>query len=225
MKNKIYDYRGLRLNNITGPRYRHLLLLLFWVWYFIMYFVTENLIPYEKCIEVHCRLDDLIPFCEYWAFFYCFWYVLIFGSLAWFLFFDVKSFTRLQLFIGFTQVIAMICYVFWPTIQNLRPQEFARDNIFTHIMGYIYSFDTPTGVCPSLHVGYTCGVVSAYLHKKDLSVWMKAASVLLLILISLSTAFVKQHSMVDVFFGLVTGLVAEAAVWISLRLCKSKHAA
>ena len=46
-----------------------------------------------------------------------------------------------------TQAVAMLCYIVYPSIQNLRPESFPRQNVFTAILGFIYSFDTPTGVC------------------------------------------------------------------------------
>ena len=62
MKQPVVDYRKLRLSNLRSPEFSHLLLLLGWVGYFILYFLTENLIPAEDCYPFHCRLDDLIPF-------------------------------------------------------------------------------------------------------------------------------------------------------------------
>jgi len=209
MKSELYDYSGLSLRTLHEKRFRHLLLLASWILYVALYMLTENCIPYEKCTPVHCALDDLIPFCEYWAFFYCLWYFLILFSVLYFLRTDVKSFTRMQIFIIITQIIGIICYVLYPTRQDMRPASFERDNVFTRIMALLYSLDTPTGVCPSLHVAYTCAVVSTYFHKKDFPAWVKALSVVLFLCISLSTLFVKQHSFIDVIFGILTGLIAE----------------
>ena len=47
MRKPVVDYRQLRPNNISSPQYRHLFWLLGWVGYFILYFLTENLIPPE----------------------------------------------------------------------------------------------------------------------------------------------------------------------------------
>ena len=58
------DYRAFRLNKINDPAYSHLKLLLGWVVYFALYFITENLIPLENCHVIRCGLDDLIPFTE-----------------------------------------------------------------------------------------------------------------------------------------------------------------
>ena len=77
MKAPAIDYRKLRLTNINSPEYRHLLLLLGWVGYFILYALTENLIPAEKGYPVHCALDDVVPFCEWFVIPYVSWYLLI----------------------------------------------------------------------------------------------------------------------------------------------------
>ena len=65
MRKPVVDYRNLRLSKLKEPEYNHLLFLLGWIGYFILYFLTESLIPREQCYPVHCRLDDVIPFCEF----------------------------------------------------------------------------------------------------------------------------------------------------------------
>ena len=77
MRTPAIDYRKLRLSNLNTPQYRHLLLLLGWVGYFVLYFLTENLIPSEQCYPVHCWLDDVVPFCEWFVIPYVSWYLLI----------------------------------------------------------------------------------------------------------------------------------------------------
>ncbi len=213
MKRTLVDYRGFRLPRLTDPKFSHLLLLLGWVGYFIMYFLTENLIPAESCHPIHCRLDDLIPFCEYFAIPYVFWYVFVFGSLAFYLLYDVESFRSLQTYIIITQIIAMTCYVLYPSRQDLRPDEFLRDNVLTRLMAFIYSVDTSTGVCPSLHVGYSLGLASVWLKDRAASVPWKVFVVIAVILISAATCFVKQHSAVDVLMALPMCLLAEALVF------------
>ena len=121
MKNKPYDYRGFSLSRLGEPRFRHALLLGGWLAYFALYFLTENLIPAERCHVIHCALDDRIPFNEGFVFFYVGWYFLVFGSLAWTFFFDVERFRKLQIFIMITQAAAMLTYILYPSVQNLRP--------------------------------------------------------------------------------------------------------
>ena len=213
MKKQPYDYSGFSLERLNEPRFSHLKLLGGWIVYFALYFITENLIPPERCHPVHCALDDLIPFNEVFVIFYVGWYFLVFGALAYTLFYDVPAFRKLQTFIMITQAVAMLCYILWPSRQDLRPEVFPRQNILTDIIKFIYSFDTNTGVCPSLHAAYSLGILSVGLKDKSLSTGWKAALTFLVIMICLAVCFVKQHSAVDVFTALPVSLLAEILVY------------
>ena len=213
MKKKPVDYSGFSLRRLNEPRFSHMKLLLGWVFYFVMYFVTENLIPDERCHPIHCALDDLIPFNEFFVIFYVGWYLLVFGTLAYTLFFDVENFKRVQTYIIITQVIAMACYVLYPSRQDLRPEVFERNNILTALMAFIYSFDTSTGVCPSLHVGYSMGILSVALKDRELKKTWKALLAFVVLMICLAVCFVKQHSALDVLWALPMCLVAELLVF------------
>ena len=209
MKQPVVDYRKLRPNNLTRPEYRHLFLLLSWPGYFILYFLTENLIPPENCHVIHCWLDDVIPFNEVFVLAYTGWYVLIVLSLGYFLLYHIENFKRLQTYIIITQIVAMIIYIVYPSRQELRPEVFPRENPLTWIMGLIYRFDTSTGVCPSLHVAYSLGIASTWLREKSAPKWVKALICVFAGLICISVAFVKQHSVVDIFAALPVCLLAE----------------
>lgn len=213
MKKPVVDYRQFRLSKLNDPQFAHLKLLLGWVVYFLFYFLTENFIPVENCHVIHSALDDRIPFNEFFFIPYCFWYLLIVISLGYFALYDVENFRNLQTFIIITQVVAMTVYILYPSVQDLRPTEFARDNFFTWLAGIIYTFDTPTGVCPSLHVAYSLGIGSCWLKEKSASKLWKGFVVFSVILISLSTAVVKQHSVVDIAAALPVGLLAEILVF------------
>ena len=213
MKKPVVDYRGFRLNKINSPDYRHLKLLLGWVAYFILYFLTENLIPLEKCHVIHCSLDDLIPFNEVFVIPYVLWYLLVAGSLLYFLLYDIDSFRRLSVFIMITQAVAMTVYILYPSRQELRPEVFPRENVLTWALSIIYSFDTPSGILPSLHVAYSLGIASVWCKKKEAGLLWKLAVVTLVILICLSTAFIKQHSVLDIFAALPVCLLAEGIVY------------
>lgn len=213
MKKTAVDYSELRLSNINEPRFRHLWLIWGWVVYFILYFLTEHLIPPERCTSIHCWLDDIIPFNEWFAIAYTFWFALLFFTLLYFLLYDVESFTNLQKYLIVTQVVAMACYIIFPSRQDLRPEVFPRDNFLTHVMAFIYSCDTSTGVCPSLHVAYSLGIASVWRKKRDASRLWKAFIIVAAVLISVSVCFVKQHSAVDVFAALPVCLLAEWFVY------------
>ena len=213
MRTPAVDYREFRLSRLNEPRFAHVKLISGWLVYFLLYFLTENLIPPERCHVIHSALDDLIPFNEYFAIFYCFWYVLLVGSLLYYFLYDVESFQRLQLFLIVTQAAAMLVYLLYPSIQLLRPAVMPRDNFFCRLMFAIYAFDTPTGVCPSLHVAYSLGIASVWCKDRRAPTWWKAFVVVCAALISISTTFVKQHSVIDVAAALPVGLLAEYLVY------------
>lgn len=213
MKQPVVDYREFRLSRINDPRFSHLKLLLGWVAYFAAYFLTENLIPAESCHVVHCWLDDVIPFCEVFLIPYVGWYLLIVVSLLIFLLYNVDSFKNLSKYIIITQVVATIAYVLLPSRQDLRPAEFPRDNFLAHCVAFLYSMDTNTGVCPSLHVAYSLGIASVWLKEKTAPTGGKVFVVVAVILICLSTMFIKQHSAVDVLAAIPVGLLAEGIVF------------
>ena len=209
MNLKLYDYSGFRPSRLGEPRFYHLNLLWGWVGYFVLYALTERLIPYERCHVIHCALDDVIPFDERFLLAYSFWYVLVFGTLLFFLLFDVPAFRRAQTYIIITQVVAMAVYILWPSRQELRPETFPRDNFLTRAMAFVYWFDTPTGVCPSLHVGYSLGILSTWLRKPDAPRPLKAFITVAVLLICVSVSFVKQHSVVDILAALPLCALAE----------------
>ena len=217
MKKPVVDYRKLRLSNVTGPEYRHVLLLGGWLAYFALYFLTENLIPYERCHEVWCALDDRIPFCEIFVLPYVGWYLLVAGSLLYLLLYDIPNFRRLSIYIMITQAGAMLVYILWPSIQNLRPETLPRSNFFTWILGIIYAFDTPTGVCPSLHAAYSIAILSVFAHRKTTAAWWRILLPICVVIIIAATFFVKQHSVLDALAAIPLCLIGEALIyWFKL---------
>lgn len=213
MKRPVVDYREFRLSKLNDPQFSHLKWLLGWVFYFVAYFLTEALIPVERCHVIHCRLDDLIPFCEYFVVPYVFWYILIVGSLLYFMLYNVNSFVNLQKYFIVTQIVAVIIYIVYPNCQNLRPESFANENFFTWVIGLLYSADTNTGVLPSLHCAYSIGIASVWIKEKGIPGWFKALIAALALLICMSTAFIKQHSVLDFVAAIPVCMLAEFLIY------------
>ncbi len=213
MKKPAVDYRQFCLRKLNDPQFSHLKLLGGWIVYFILYFLTENLIPAESCTPVHIPLDDVIPFCEWFLIPYVFWYLLIVFSLGYFALYNTQSFRNLSKYIIITQITAMAIYILFPSRQDLRPEMFPRDNFLTQCIGLLYRMDTNTGVCPSLHVAYSMGIASVWLKEKGVKACWKAFVVVAVILICLSTMFIKQHSALDFFAALPVCALAELIVF------------
>jgi len=107
----------------------------------------------------------------------------------------------------------MTIYIIFPSRQDLRPVMFERDNFLTRCVEFLYAFDTNTGVCPSLHVAYSLGIASVWLREKTASKPWKVFVLVAVILICLSTMFIKQHSAVDVLAAIPLGILAEWLVF------------
>ncbi|MBR6119120.1 MAG: hypothetical protein IKQ04_02245 [Oscillospiraceae bacterium] len=217
MRQPTVDYRKLRLSNLRSPAYRHLLLLGGWLVYFSLYFLTEQLIPYESCHVVHCALDDAIPFCEFFIVPYLLWFLLVAGSLLYLLLYDVPNFRRLSIYIMITQAGAMLVYILWPSIQLLRPETMPRENLFTWIVSFVYRFDTPTGILPSLHAAYSIAILSVFEHRRETRLWWRILLPILVVIIILATFFVKQHSVLDALAAIPLCLLGELLIY-RLRL-------
>ena len=213
MKKPVVNYLEFRLSRLSEPRFRHVKLLAGWIMYFIFYFITERLIPISRCHVIHCALDDLIPFSEGFLILYCYWYAFLVVSLLVFFLYDIPDFRRLQVYIMITQAVAMLVYIVYPSVQLMRPEHFVRDNLLTRLMAFIYAFDTPTGVCPSLHVAYSMGIASVWCRRRESGTGLKVFMIASVALISISTAFVKQHSVVDIAAAFPLGLLAEYLVF------------
>ena len=213
MRPPVVDYVKLRPSNIGSREYRHVLLLGGWLLYGGAYLLTENLIPAENCRAVHCALDDIIPFCEVFVVPYTFWYLLVAGSLLWFILYDIRQFTRLQTSLVLLQILAMMIYIAWPSRQDLRPEVFPRENVFSWVVGLIYAADTNTGVCPSMHVAFSLAIAAAWFGEPRAKLPFKLLIAFLAVLISLSTAFIKQHSTVDIFAAIPLWLLVELILY------------
>ena len=205
----VVDYRKLRPNNLFSDEFRHLLLLLYWPIYGLLFGYVER--GYEKNMPLlglkyypmYCRLDDLIPFNEWFLIPYLLWFAYIIGMLLYTLLYDIDGFKRMMYFTMFTYTVALIFYFTFPTVQNLRPGAFENDNILTRFMARFYEFDTNTNVCPSVHVFGSFASTFALLWARGLQKRsIKVIAHLLNISICLSTVFLKQHSILDVLVAL-----------------------
>lgn len=207
MKTPVVDYRTFRLSKLNTPEFCHLKLLAGWVIYFAMYFITEALIRPENCHVVHHWLDDVIPFCEWFVIPYFLWFAYIAVTVVYFFFTNKRDFVRLCIFLFAGMTICLGIYYIWPNGQNLRPDltTLGRENIFTKALAGLYTTDTSTNVCPSIHVLNSVACCIAIFKSKALQnkKLLRGGVLVLTISICLSTVFLKQHSVVDVFWGLV----------------------
>lgn len=200
------DYRKFRLNTSFSPEFRHIWLLVWWPLYGLGFRLLERSWPARDVAyhTVYAPLDAMIPFCEWFVFPYLLWFAAIVGMLAYTFFFDVRSFKRFMWFVMITYTLTLLIYLVWPTKQELRPDVFLRDNWMTRFMADFYAYDTNTNVCPSLHVIGAWTVCCCAWHTKGMRhIAWRIGHTVLAVLITLSTVFLKQHSVHDVWPALL----------------------
>ena len=167
-------------------------------------------------VWVHCRLDDLIPFCKYAVIPYFAWFVWIPFTLFYLLWKAPRAdFWRLclPLFAGMT--IALAVYVIIPNGLDLRPYRVYGSDIFARTVRWLYATDTATNVCPSIHVFNSVTLMMAYhrsrIFEEPRRRWMRPASTVLCVSIIASTVLLKQHSCIDVVLGILLAMVLDTA--------------
>ncbi len=166
--------------------------------YLISFFITEAIVTDNYWVS-YMSIDDKIPFLEGFLIPYYIWYPFMGVMGVYLLFCDGKAFKKFMSFIGISFMTAIVFFLIFPNGQNLRPEIFERDNIFTRAIAGLYIADTNTNVLPSLHVVGSFAVPFAAQNCKKLNKpWLIIILYAIAILISLSTVFIKQHSLLDV---------------------------
>ena len=188
---------------------------LYSIFYLSVFHYLEANVPLRS-ILVHCRLDDLIPFCKYAVIPYFAWFVWIPFTLFYLLWKAPREdFWRLclPLFSGMT--IALACYAVLPTALDLRPYWVPGSDIFAQTVRFLYRTDTATNVCPSIHVFNSVTLLLAYYRSHIFDAprrrWMRPAAAVLCISIVCSTVLLKQHSCIDVALGALLALALDSA--------------
>ena len=193
-----------------------LLVPIFMVFYMVSFFYLENRVNYRFHV-IHSSFDKLVPFCEYFVVPYFLWFFYIAITVLWFMFKnkDQKEYLQLIFNLGIGMTVFILVSWIYPNGHLLRPIEFPRENIFTDMVRFLYTIDTPTNVLPSIHVYNSLGIYLAVTHNKKLRK-NKLVCLLTLILtvsIILATMFIKQHSFFDVCCAFVLAAVMYHVVY------------
>lgn len=179
--------------------------ILLYGFYTLCFFLTEQLNT-GKAILIHSPIDDLIPFSRYAVIPYCLWFVEIAVTLLYVCFHsDKDEFFRAV----FLPLVMNFCsfplFYLFPTEIHLRPEYISGNDICALLTRFIYRVDDNRNVCPSLHVA-NCLLMS--------DIWLRNTQrktgiliVVLNVIISISTLFLKQHSVIDLVCGCAYAIV------------------
>lgn len=188
-------------------KYWHAVLLLYLAIYMPWFGWLNGHTPLQDPTPVYCGLDDLIPFCEWFVIPYFLWFAYIVAGHIFLFFTSREGFVRMCVFLYTGMTICLIIYTLWPNCQELRVDydTLDRTNILIDAIAALQSQDTPCNVFPSIHCFNSIGMHIALAKSQHLGRHRKLlvnASFILMVLIIMSTVFIKQHSILD-FFGAV----------------------
>lgn len=184
----------------------HCWLMVYWLFYLAAFFGLE--LRNGSYYLIQCPIDNNIPFIEEFVLFYLSWFVLLAGTQIWSLFASKKDFLRLAFVMFLGNTICLGIYWIAPNGISLRPDT-VPDNIWGWMVGLLYQADTPTNVCPSIHVSSSVAIALTGWNSELLkgNKWLRLFLAVWTVLICASTLFIKQHSIIDVFWGTVVSLV------------------
>lgn len=198
--------------------------------YFIFYLIWFNAL--EKNITVHFTpvrhlFDSYIPFNEWFLIPYLLWFLYIFVTIMYFFFTSKTEFYQICTYLFAGMTICLIVYTLWPNGHYLRPNidSLGRSNILTKGVKLLYQTDTSTNVCPSIHVFNSIGAYIAIAKNEKLSsnYYIKYSALILTILICMSTCFLKQHSIIDVFWAMLLNLIMYLVVYVLMNQRQSDN--
>lgn len=174
--------------------------------YTVCFFLLDNWTRPSYTL-IHSSIDDQIPFVKCGVIFYCSWFILLVVPIVklW-LKKDYTNLWNLVMPMFLVMFTSLAIYLFWPNQLNLRPETITGNDPCALLVRWLESVDSPTNVCPSIHVATTCTLTYALCSMTD-SKKNRFLYILWAVLICVSTLLIKQHSIIDVISGFLFGIL------------------
>ena len=188
------------------------------LFYFISDFFNLN---YKT---VHIALDDKVPYLPIFIIPYILWYLYIPTPMVIACFKDKERFKRQTITVFTGAFLCTAFFYFFPTKIDFRPTP-QGDGFLAWLCKIIYSNDTPTNVFPSLHC-YQATAIHFSTFDKDLirrRPVLFSVSLFFMIMTSVSTIFVKQHSVADLISGCLFGFFMSIVVKAAFKFVRKKE--
>jgi membrane-associated phospholipid phosphatase len=158
--------------------------------------------------QVDTKLDQFIPLVLPFVLAYLLYFPFVYGG--WGVIFLVspkifRPYAFAMMTIGLITGIVDITYNTAAARAYVVPTDFLSRTLI-----WLYSLNQPTTALPSLHVSHSLctGFFLSKIYPKLTGVWVTCV-----VLITLSTLFVKTHYLVDVIISVFLGLAVTLAVW------------
>jgi len=197
------------------PDYAHLPLISCAITQVLAYIVTKY-IHIADFVDISLPLDHRIPLRAGWVVIYILSYV--YWAVGYVAIARVSRDKCRKLIVAdiVCKVVCALFFIFMPVTID-RP-EITGNGIFDMLMRLIYTLDTPENLFPSMHCLFSWLVARELMDIKEYGLWVKAAAVVVSILVFISTLFTRQHYIMD-----IAGGVAAAELGILVARLTERH--
>ncbi|MDR0839523.1 MAG: hypothetical protein LBN99_07810 [Oscillospiraceae bacterium] len=190
------------------------------------FFIFERLVVRDTYYVAHVAIDDKIPFIPAFVVPYCMWYPALLCIGLHHMIREPEAFRRYAWALSLSILLPLAFCAVFPNGQDMRPALEHPDTLFTKVIAGLYAADTNTNVLPSMHVTGLAAIIFAVFDSKyTRKARYIVPSLIVCALIAVSTVFIKQHSMLDIYWGLVTSAVIYVIVYVVIKRFQnaSKH--
>ncbi|MEG0365483.1 MAG: phosphatase PAP2 family protein [Coprobacillus sp.] len=179
-------------------KYKHAWVFIYFIIYVPWYFglqLREGIVLHD----VYIGIDAALPFIAEFIYPYVYWYLFIAGTVVYLFFTHKDEFYKCiaALFIGMT--ICLIIFTIYPTSFDHRPEVITGNPLTQYLLNFIYTADKSQNVCPSIHVynSIVCAVALIKCVDFKNNRFIQVFAIISAVSITLSTMFIKQHSIID----------------------------
>ncbi|MCM3664921.1 phosphatase PAP2 family protein [Mesobacillus subterraneus] len=143
------------------------------------------------------NLDTMIPFLPIFIVPYIVWYAFILGYLIYFWYKDISVYLKTLSVIVVGELVCFVIYFYFQTTVP-RP-KLVGDGFLVDLVGMIYSHDQPFNAFPSIHVLTTFAIILGNINIRNKHIFHSVFVSVMGSMIIISTLFVKQHYILDMF--------------------------
>ncbi|MGM9881960.1 MAG: phosphatase PAP2 family protein, partial [Bacilli bacterium] len=175
---------------------RIIILVFVFIFQSFIYFISKFF--QHDPIYLNNVIDSKITFIPYFVVFYFIWYFLLILVPLLILKYDKKVFDRYMVVSIIYSIIEGMIFILFPTTMDREP--LVIDSVFTWLINIIYKLDTPVcNLFPSAHCAFSILFIISILDVKEIKKNYKVLIIVTSVLIILSTVFIKQHVVIDIF--------------------------
>jgi len=195
-------------------KYKHAWVFLYFLIYMPWYFGIQ-LRTNVTFHDIYTSFDQMIPFVSWFVIPYVYWFLFVAATIAYLFFTDKEDFYKCVAFLFIGMTVCLTIFTIYPTSFDHRPTVIDGNPICQLLVNFIYTADKSQNVCPSIHVYNSIGCAIALMKSRRFSNHngMKLFAIISAVLITLSTMFIKQHSIIDVLMATILSVVLYGLVY------------